>query len=184
MQHLCYTKEKRSNTVASDYEILDIIPRLRTEIMHRGKKSWFTVIDTNENRFMCFNRFLHEGIKIGEKIGIRYIKATSKSPSIIVSVLGFDYPAKETKPPKNKAESELFDLMKKEGWELTKKGWPDFACFRADEFILVEVKPKRSHALKQWQRRLMLELSKRDVLCYRWSPDGGFELISPPTKTL
>ena len=51
--------------------------------------------------------------------------------------------------PKNPHEATLFDIMKADGWELTKQGFPDFACFRNGEFCVIEVKPKRSHKLKR-----------------------------------
>ena len=93
---------------------------------------------------------------------------------------------KQTNPvgkraPRNRFEAELFQLMKSDGWELTKRGFPDFACFRNGELILVEVKPKRSHRLKRAQYRLMLALAQQGVKCFRWAPDGGF---TPGTPTI
>ncbi len=84
--------------------------------------------------------------------------------------------------PKNKAEAALFDELTADGWFVTKKGWPDFSCFKNDRLILVEVKPKRSHALKKMQHQVMLALAERHIPCYRWSPDGGFEPITPSTR--
>lgn len=81
------------------------------------------------------------------------------------------------KRPANVAEANLFDLMVEAGWEVTKRGWPDFACFKDGKLVLIEVKPKRGRKLKSWQRRLMLELVKHDIKCYRWSPEGGFEPV-------
>jgi len=81
------------------------------------------------------------------------------------------------KRPMNRAEAEFYDLMTSKGWEITKRGWPDFSCFKNNKLILIEVKPKRGYKLKSWQRRVMLELVKHGLQCYRWSPDGGFEPV-------
>ena len=85
-----------------------------------------------------------------------------------------------TSPPQNKAERALFEEMQKGGWELTRRGFPDFACFRGNELIFVEVKPSRSYRLKNTQRRVMLALAERGIKCFRWSPDTKtLERISP-----
>lgn len=83
------------------------------------------------------------------------------------------------KPPTNPSELELYNLLTKDGWQVTKRGWPDFACFRNDELVLIEVKPKRSHYLKKTQFGLMMALAKRGVTCLRWTPDGGFQPVEP-----
>lgn len=92
---------------------------------------------------------------------------------------------KTERAPKNKAELEFYDYAKNRGWELSKRGYPDFACFtEGGELIFVEVKRKRSHALKRSQLFLMTKLAERGIRCYRWSPDGGFEEIVPPRKDI
>jgi hypothetical protein len=78
---------------------------------------------------------------------------------------------------KNKAELEFIELMGKEGWELSKRGMPDFACYKGRKLILVEVKKLRSVHLKREQYRLMQALAKRGITCYRWSPDIGFSQV-------
>jgi len=84
------------------------------------------------------------------------------------------------KIPVNKWEAQLFDILTGNGWKIYRKGWPDFACVKKDgEFCLIEIKPKRSHRLKAAQYELMLVLAAHGVKCYRWSPDGGFEPITP-----
>jgi len=77
----------------------------------------------------------------------------------------------------NQAESQLYRLMTDDGFDVVKRGWPDFACFRDDELLLVEVKPDRDTHLKRSQYRLMKALVDRGVKCYRWSPDVGFQPI-------
>ena len=86
--------------------------------------------------------------------------------------------------PKNQAEGQLYDLMNQDGWFVEKKGFPDFACYRNDEFILVEVKPKRGHRLKKAQYRLMTTLAKAGIKCYRWTPEDGFTLVTPSIEHL
>lgn len=80
---------------------------------------------------------------------------------------------------KNPAEQQLFKELTAQGWQVTKRGWPDFACFKGDMVALIEVKPRRSRHLKRQQYRLMAALAKLGVKCFRWSPDSGFEPITP-----
>ena len=35
---------------------------------------------------------------------------------------------RKTKRPKNYTEGKCYDELEKEGWRLTKRGWPDFFC--------------------------------------------------------
>jgi len=86
--------------------------------------------------------------------------------------------------PKNPAELELYQLMTEQSWDVVRRGWPDFACFRGEELILVEVKPKRSHLLKRSQYRLMSALTQRGIKCYQWTPDEGFKPIVPTMPCL
>jgi hypothetical protein len=102
------------------------------------------------------------------------IMGLSKDRDILVS---------PSRRPKNKAEAEFFDQAEKNGLIITKRGFPDFACFLPDgRFILVEVKKLRSRKLKYWQRRVMQELTKLGVPCFKWSPDMGFVKIVSPVK--
>lgn len=84
--------------------------------------------------------------------------------------------------PANISEAQFYDYAKTKGIRITKRGWPDYACFMPDNsLVVVEIKRKRSHRLKSEQLRLMLALSHAGVKCYRWSPDIGFtkvEIIS------
>lgn len=94
------------------------------------------------------------------------------------------YNIKPQKRPKNSAEAKFYDWADSKGWIISKKGWPDYACFLPDDrLVLVEVKPRRSHNLKVWQHAIMQALSKKGVECYRWTPDGGFEKITVPVKS-
>jgi len=81
------------------------------------------------------------------------------------------------RPLRNDAERAFEEMLTAEGWEVTKRGWPDFTCFRDDELILVEVKTDKNHHLLRSQYRLMKALTERGVTCYRWAPDTGFQRI-------
>jgi len=57
------------------------------------------------------------------------------------------------------------------GWDVTKRGWPDFLCFKGSRVIAVEVKPLskatgKLQYLKLAQVRTMLWLSSVGVECY------------------
>lgn len=60
------------------------------------------------------------------------------------------------------------------GWEVTKRGWPDFICWRNGKIVCVEVKPDPAHHLKRTQRRIMEALIAVDIPCFRWDPKSGF----------
>lgn len=86
----------------------------------------------------------------------------------------------------NRAELQLYEMMTEAGFEVLKRGWPDLACFRNGELVLVEVKPNGNSRLKGHQQRLMDAFAAKGIKCYRWSPDMGFQPIfldlvdSPP----
>lgn len=79
--------------------------------------------------------------------------------------------------PKNAAERACFETMEKDGWTVTKRGWPDFFCVRGDEFCAVEVKPHKNSLLKANQLAVMGMMSAKGIPCFMWSPDGGFEEV-------
>ena len=79
--------------------------------------------------------------------------------------------------PKNRAEGECFDLLRKNGWTPTKRGWPDFFCLKDGKVCAIEVKPHKGSLLKQNQIAVMGILSSFGIPCYLWSPDGGFEAV-------
>jgi hypothetical protein len=79
---------------------------------------------------------------------------------------------------KNPAERQLFNELISQGWYVTKRGFPDFACFKGDNLALVEVKPTSTRRLRRDQYRLMVRLAEFGVKCFRWSPDSGYHPIS------
>lgn len=76
---------------------------------------------------------------------------------------------------KNRAEGLLQELLEAEGWEVSKRGWPDFICFKGDQVMIVEVKPKGEHGLKMAQSRVMKVLAAAGLDVRRWSVDTGFD---------
>lgn len=90
---------------------------------------------------------------------------------------------KPQRKPKNNAEAQFYEMAESKRWVITKKGFPDYACFLPNgDFILVEVKGARSHRLRSWQWKVMEQLSKLGIKCYRWSPDTGFTRIGFPEE--
>jgi len=161
---------------------VQITPRYVSDVKSKeggrqGLLFWFTVVDVVGNSYVCFNPYLLRAFAEGTPTQI--LVEDTGGFNTIRDVVGFggDHYDWEEKAPKNEAEASLYKLMRSSGWEVTKRGWPDFACFKDGKMILVEVKPKRSHRLKFWQRRLMRELAEKGVECYRWSPDDGFVRI-------
>jgi len=90
--------------------------------------------------------------------------------------------------PKNVAEGKLFDLMTGAGWEVTKRGWPDFFCIRDGQVCVVECKPYENSALKATQRIVMRALAAHGIPCFRYDPSSGMnrllvedlEPVAPP----
>ena len=80
--------------------------------------------------------------------------------------------------PKNKAEGMCWDILTEKGWEVTKRGWPDFIAWHDDQPIFVEVKPNQNTALKDRQLHIMDVLAGAGLRCYRYSPDVGFTALT------
>lgn len=72
--------------------------------------------------------------------------------------------------PELTLESEMNGL----GWDITKRGWPDFVCWRNGKMACIEVKPHSSSPLKATQRRIMEALIAAGIPCFRWDPRSGF----------
>jgi hypothetical protein len=82
--------------------------------------------------------------------------------------------------PKNKAERAFYDLMVSKNWQISKRGWPDFACWKDGKFAVVEVKRKGKHRLKTEQYAILRILASFGIQAYRWSPTDGFVQIKSP----
>ncbi len=83
--------------------------------------------------------------------------------------------------PKNEAEKEFFEKAVSEGWEPSKRGWPDFICYRDGEVIFVEVKRRGRRGLKEQQFRVMRILATAGLKCYLWDSGRGFQRITSDT---
>ena len=60
-----------------------------------------------------------------------------------------------------------------EGWSVTKRGWPDFLCYREGEAMAVEV--KFSDNLSTQQRDACRLLSAHGIPTFIWSPPGPLD---------
>jgi hypothetical protein len=85
--------------------------------------------------------------------------------------------------PNNAAESLFFEKATAAGWEVSKRGWPDFFCIRGDTVMVVEVKPDAAKGLKDQQRAVLEALARHGIECYVWRPEDGFERITAPEAT-
>ena len=80
---------------------------------------------------------------------------------------------------RNPAEQQCYEELISQGWDVTKRGWPDFICYKNGNLALVEVKPYKSIHLKVSQYRLMAALARLGVKCFRWTPQMGVQPITP-----
>jgi Holliday junction resolvase len=71
------------------------------------------------------------------------------------------------KPPKNKTERLLWHKLKRKGWDITKRGWPDFICFKDDKIVVIEVKRKKGYKLKKRQYQALKALSNAGIKSYK-----------------
>lgn len=78
----------------------------------------------------------------------------------------------------NDTEALLYEQLTQKGWKILKKGWPDFACIKDGELMLIEVKPKRSHSLKKEQLQMLLIFAEHGIKSCRWTPDRGLEMVT------
>ena len=88
-----------------------------------------------------------------------------------------------SKQPKNKAESVFYSEAISKGWNLSKKGWADFFCWKDNEIMLVEVKKHRGYRLKTHQHFIFKKLTEFGIPCYTWTPEEGL-IIFPTSKPL
>jgi hypothetical protein len=66
----------------------------------------------------------------------------------------------------NKYEQAFADMARSLGWDITKRGWPDFICYAPNgEVIVVEVKPP-GQDLKKTQWLCMRFLSRLGLKCF------------------
>ncbi len=74
--------------------------------------------------------------------------------------------------------------MKSRDFEVTKKGWPDFICFKDGVMVCVEVKPNAAHPLRKSQVRIMQTLTDHGITCYRWDIEAGLRTLEGDVVSL
>lgn len=76
-------------------------------------------------------------------------------------------------------ERQFAEKMLAEGWDVTKRGWPDFICRRNGELMAVEVKGPHD-GLSRQQYETIADLRRAGIPTYVWGPSEGFTEVGPP----
>lgn len=79
----------------------------------------------------------------------------------------------------NPAEQSFRQLAEAEGWDVTKRGWPDFLCRRNGELMAVEVKDGND-GLSPQQYETISDLRRAGIPTFVWAPDTGYTEVGPP----
>lgn len=79
---------------------------------------------------------------------------------------------------KNPAEQNCYEELTKQGWFVTKRGFPDFFCIKDSNIALVEVKPSKHYHLKLEQCLVSASLARLGVKCFKWTPETGIVPIT------
>lgn len=96
-------------------------------------------------------------------------------------------PKPERRRPANDAEGQLFDELTADGWEVMKRGWPDFVAVRNGKVLIIEVKPGKHDRPKVDQEFVMQLLADHGLNVALWNPKSGFRRymptqVAPPTQ--
>lgn len=79
----------------------------------------------------------------------------------------------------NKAEQAFYDLAASRGYEVTKRGWPDFFCFDdTGRLMVVEVK-KPTQFLRRDQAIILRALAQYGIPAYVYTEAEGLKQIDP-----
>ena len=81
---------------------------------------------------------------------------------------------RSSKRPKNLAEGECYDILTAMGLTVTKRGCPDFFCFKGNELMIVECK-RPNLGLKEEQTRVMRAFVSYGIKCFIWRHGLGLE---------
>lgn len=81
--------------------------------------------------------------------------------------------------PINEAEGAFFDELTADGWEVFKRGWPDFLCVRNGQVLAVEVKPSPLSRPKADQEFVLQLLADHGLNVAVWNPKTGFRRVMP-----
>jgi hypothetical protein len=76
-------------------------------------------------------------------------------------------------PATNPSETEFRYRAEGAGWQVTKRGWPDFIIRRGGRIAFVEVKPD-SPIVSAPQWSILEYLASKGLECYVWTPKSGF----------
>lgn len=85
-------------------------------------------------------------------------------------------PPRWDKTYKNKAEQQCAEELRSLGWQVTKRGWPDFFCIKDGEIACVEVKPRPTCRMTTTQTLIMDKLKSHGIPCYLWMPSDKLKL--------
>jgi hypothetical protein len=78
------------------------------------------------------------------------------------------------------ATEEAFQVAaEKNGWSVSKRGWPDFWMTKDGKLACIEVKPSASSRPKPLQATVLNFLAAHGIDCYLWNPVTGFKRIKP-----
>lgn len=96
-------------------------------------------------------------------------------------------PRESTPPPRrapmgNVPERMLFDEFTADGWEVFKRGWPDFIAVRNGQVVIVEVKPQPNSRLRHDQQFVTQLLADHGLNVAVWNPKTGYRRVMPSQK--
>lgn len=81
----------------------------------------------------------------------------------------------------SKSEAQAIRHFTGEGWQVFKRGWPDFLVVKGGVVRLIEVKGKSKYHLKPQQASIASQLRALGVIVEMWAPDTApASLPEPP----
>lgn len=82
---------------------------------------------------------------------------------------------------KNQTERDFLKVATGKGWQVMRKGWPDFLCIGKDGETLIAVEVKRLGVQRptRQQRTMLGLLARHGIKSYLWRPDTGFTEVIP-----
>jgi hypothetical protein len=80
-----------------------------------------------------------------------------------------------------RAELLFAEWAQAQGWQVTKRGWPDFICRRGEDLMCVEVKDG-SDCLSAWQQQTAADLAARGIPVFEWRRPGERDAEDGPLR--